>query len=89
MNDNCRFCNFDSSKIFNTILEETDNFLVIPALGSLVDGYVLIITKEHLYNMNQLDNELKVEYFNLVNKYRKLFMKIYGKYPIVFEMVHQ
>ena len=83
--DRCIFCNLDKTKIYNTILEETDNFIVVPTLGSLVDGYVLIVTKNHLYNMNELCKKEKEEYFSLIDKYRNLFNKIYGKYPIVFE----
>jgi len=81
----CRFCDIDKTKIYNTILEETNNFLVIPDLGSLVDGYVLVVSKKHLYNMNQLSNDIKKEYFGLIKKYRNIFFKIYGKYPIIFE----
>lgn len=83
--DRCTFCYLDKTKIYNTILEETDNFIVVPTLGSLVDGYILIVSKKHLYNMNELSKKEKQEYFNLIDKYRNLFNKIYKKYPIVFE----
>lgn len=41
----CIFCDLDKSKLENTILEETENFIVVPALGSLTQGYVLIVAK--------------------------------------------
>ena len=82
---NCIFCNLDVGKTANTILEETKNFIVIPSVGSLTDGYILIVAKKHLYNMFELSNEVKEEYFNLVEKYRCMFKQIYKKYPIVFE----
>ena len=85
MNNNCNFCNLDNTKIYNTKIEETKNFYVLPALGSLVDGYILIITKKHYYNMLELNKDLKKEYLNLIQKYSNIFYKIYGKYPIVFE----
>lgn len=85
MDKKCNFCNLDTSKIYNTLLEETNNFFVIPTLGSLTEGYVLIVSKTHLYNMAELCDNTKEEYFNLIEKYRTLFKQIYNKYPIVFE----
>ena len=82
---NCIFCNLDVGKLANTILEETKNFTVIPTVGSLTDGYILIVAKKHFYNMFELSNEVKEEYFNLIEKYRCMFKQIYKKYPIVFE----
>lgn len=66
---NCIFCDLDVGKLANTILEETKNFIVIPAVGSLTDGYILIVAKKHFHNMFELSNEVKEEYFNLVEKY--------------------
>lgn len=83
--EKCIFCNIDTTKIYNTILDETDNFIVVPTLGSLVDGYILIVSKRHILNMGELSNKEKEEYIDLINKYRELFNKIYGSYPIVFE----
>lgn len=81
----CIFCDIDQSKIENTIIEETDYFYILPTLGSLVDGYVLIVTKRHINSMSELnDNELE-EYKTIITKYQKLFNKVYNKTPIVFE----
>ena len=81
----CNFCCIDKSKIYNTLIEETNNFIVIPSLGSLVDGYILIVAKKHFYNMFELDNNLLLEYYGLIDKYRNIFKNIYKKFPIVFE----
>lgn len=81
----CIFCNIDKDKIYNKVLGETDNFIVLPSLGSLVEGYILIVSKHHLYNMGELADSEKDEYMELLNKYRYIFNKIYGKYPIIFE----
>ena len=81
----CIFCDIDQSKIENTIIEKTKYFYILPTLGSLVDGYVLIVTKRHINSMSELnDNELE-EYKTIIAKYQKLFNKIYNKTPIVFE----
>lgn len=81
----CIFCTLDKSKRENTILEETTYFYVIPAVGSLVVGYILILCKRHIYSMAELNNKEQKEYENLIEKYRNIFKNIYKKYPIVFE----
>lgn len=81
----CIFCTLDKSKRENTILEETTYFYVIPTVGSLVVGYVLILCKRHIYSMAELNNKEQKEYENLIEKYRNIFKNIYKKYPIVFE----
>lgn len=81
----CNFCKFDKKRIENTIIEETENFYVMPTLGSLVDGYVLIVSKKHINSMNELTGKEKEEYFNLLSKYYNRFAEVYGKNPIVFE----
>ncbi len=82
---NCVFCNLDFNKIENTIIYETENFIVIPSVGSLIDGYVLIVTKKHINSLSELTDEQKDEYEKLVEKTSKLFQKVYGTVPIVFE----
>lgn len=81
----CVFCNFDSESIENTIIDETDNFYVLPAVGSLVDGYLLIVTKRHVNSMADLTDSESYEYIELIDKYRKRFKSIYKRYPIIFE----
>ena len=81
----CIFCTLDKSKRENTILEETTYFYVIPTVGSLVVGYVLILCKRHIYSMAELNNKEQKEYEDLIEKYRKIFKSIYKKYPIDFE----
>lgn len=81
----CIFCTLDKSKRENTILEETTYFYVIPDVGSLVVGYVLILCKRHIYSMAELNNKEQKEYEDLIEKYRNIFKSIYKKYPIVFE----
>ena len=81
----CIFCTLDKSKRENTILEETTYFYVIPTVGSLVVGYVLILCKRHIYSMAELNNKEQKEYEDLIEKYRNIFKSIYKKYPIVFE----
>ena len=85
MISNCTFCNIDITKIENTIIEETKYFYVTPSIGSIVNGYLLIISKRHINSMSELNKEELQEYEQLIEKYRRLFKSIYQKYPIIFE----
>ena len=82
---NCPFCNMDMTKLENTIIEETKFFYVTPSLGSMVDGYILIISKRHVSSMLELNKEEIEEYKILIRKYRKIFKDIYKINPIIFE----
>ena len=83
--NNCTFCKLDKSKYYNKIIEQTEYFFVIPALGALVEGYVMIVSKEHVNSLIELDDMVIDEYNELINKYRNKFKEFYGKYPIIFE----
>ena len=81
----CPFCKFDENDISNTIIEETENFTILPSKGSLCEGYLLIIPKQHIFSINELLDSQKIDLLNLIKKYRQIFYKTYNKYPIVFE----
>ena len=82
---NCIFCNLEKNKIENTILDETNHFYILPTVGSLVDGYILVVSKRHINSMSELTKNEMDEYNFIIEKYRNIFRDIYGKYPIVFE----
>lgn len=81
----CVFCDIDFSKIENTIIYEGEYFYVLPSVGALVDGYVLIVSKRHVESSICLNQIELNEYKYLINKFQNIFKKIYGKMPIVFE----
>ncbi len=94
----CKFCNIfkndilhkkesflKKTPIYNTILCETLSFFVIPDLGSIIEGYLLIITKEHLYSMAELKQEQLQELHTLINLLSEMATEIYGIMPIIFE----
>ena len=76
---------FFENKIENTILDETNYFYILPTVGSLVDGYILVVSKRHINSMSELTKNEMDEYNFIIEKYRNIFRDIYGKYPIVFE----
>lgn len=84
-NIDCPFCEMDTSKLANTILNETKYFYITPSLGALVEGYILIISKRHINSMAELNAKEMNEYKKIIIKYRKIFNEIYNKYPIIFE----
>ncbi|MBE5755094.1 MAG: HIT domain-containing protein [Clostridiales bacterium] len=82
---NCPFCELDDKDISNTIIEATESFLILPTKGSLCDGYLLVIPKQHLNSMNELSHEQKQELIFVLKKHREKFYEVYGKYPFFFE----
>lgn len=82
---NCVFCNIDKSRTENTIIEESENFMVLPTIGALVDGYLMIVSKKHINSMSKLKENERIEYEFLIEKYRNKFKNIYNKFPIIFE----
>jgi ATP adenylyltransferase len=95
---NCVFC--DSTKtcfgntpefkklveneIPNRIVYETENFVVVPSVGQIVEGYLLIMPKKHFMSIANLDEELFEELEGVFNKTETILEKEYSK-PIFFE----
>lgn len=57
-------------KSFDRTLIESENFIVIPTLGSLVPGWVLIIPKFHLQKFSEFPEELGGEFTDLTTAVR-------------------
>lgn len=92
----CRFCeisnnyifkdqNSNSRSIYNTILCETSNFFVVPALGALVPGYIMIISKKHIFSMAYLSKKEMIELDDLVRRLKKFLFSKIEITPILFE----
>jgi ATP adenylyltransferase len=89
---NCSFCDeFKSRELIlnednlgNRILYETKNFLVIPSLGSFVEGYLLIASKEHYLSMASLPKHLYQELEDVQNRVKEVLTKHYSL-PLFFE----
>lgn len=75
---------FHNKEIHNTVLFESDNFLVIPSIGSIVEGWLLIIPKEQYISMGALNNIVFAELEQLIEKIGEMVFKRYGNY-VVFE----
>ena len=81
----CKFCNLDyHNDIINTVILESNNFKVIPALGQFVEGYLLILSKSHFYSIGGIPNSLADELIAIKNEVDSLLKLHYSK-PIFFE----
>lgn len=68
----------------NRILFESDNFVVFPSLGQIVEGYLLIASKKHYIGMGQIPKELYTELDSVCQKVRQVLLDTYGT-PLFFE----
>jgi len=89
---NCRYC-FGLLKRRATDLEhepwdivlyESDNFVIVPTLGSLIEGWVLIVSKCHYVCMGDLPTSVWGELEEVVELASSLIERAYGP-PTVFE----
>jgi diadenosine tetraphosphate (Ap4A) HIT family hydrolase len=90
MESDCPFCLEMQDYTHNPlrqkrIIFETEHFVVFPTLGCLVVNYLLIVPKIHYTSVCYIDSGIRNEFIELVDKFRCLFQKEYGFWPIVFE----
>ncbi len=96
---NCEFClEFSGSqaheitffhKIFpqepDRILFETNNFVAFPGLGQIVEGYLLIITKNHYTSMGDLHERLYPELSWIIERTSEILKSEYKLDVMQFE----
>jgi ATP adenylyltransferase len=70
---------------WNRPLIETTNFVVIPSLGALIEGWVLVVPKEHHISMGALPEQLRAEADELELRTRTLLSDRYGSPIVAFE----
>ena len=80
--ENCRLCQKYKSE--GSIIFENNNFWIAPALGQIVEGYLLISTKKCYIGLSELPKSLLDELEILQKKVRKILLKYYTE-PIFFE----
>jgi diadenosine tetraphosphate (Ap4A) HIT family hydrolase len=82
----CRFCNGD--KIQKEVLFETENFFIVPALGSFIPYYLLIISKKHTGSLSQIfaeDHSTVAEFTLIRQKIDNFINETYKKPSFCFE----
>lgn len=88
--EGCAFCNdlhrgeSAQESIANRILHETENFLVFPSLGQIVEGYLLIASKAHYISIGAMPSGLYDEFDGMKEKVKKVLTENYSV-PLFFE----
>jgi ATP adenylyltransferase len=71
---NCFFCDPDRSRI----LYESEHFYVILGLGPIVEGYVLLVAKQHVRSMFDLPGEMRQAYEIEKKRLKQVVVQAYG-----------
>ena len=82
--DGCRLCGIVSQAMAerdatDTLLRETQHFEWVPGLGAFVEGYSLLVSKEHVLNTGALPLEQIDELAVFAHEVRALLQNVYGK----------
>lgn len=72
----------DFSRVENHIFCETKNFIVIPSVGSLIEGWLLVVSKSSYENSLQFTGDLLNEYRELTSVVCKKVEETYGTWTI-------
>ncbi|HII14722.1 MAG TPA: HIT family protein [Nanoarchaeota archaeon] len=78
----CVFC--EKKGIENGLIAETKNFMVFPSIGQIVEGYTLIVPKDHIKCFGAMPKDLLGEYTELKQKVDAATTAVYQK-PMYFE----
>lgn len=77
----CPFCNYHPR---NEIIWESENFFLVPSVGQITEGYLLLCTKKHYLGMADIPSEQFIELEAALLKIQTLAAGIYGP-SIVWE----
>ena len=71
--------------IENRIIFRTENWVVMPTIGSLVSGYLLLVSKDHYISVGSCPTQMFFELTCLIKSLRQVLFNIYKTPVIVFE----
>ncbi len=72
--DDCFFCSPDRSRV----LYESEHFYAILGLGPIVEGYVLLVAKQHVRSMFDLPLEMRQAYESEKKRLKHIVTQAYG-----------
>ena len=75
---------FEKEGLNSRIVATTHKFVIMPMVGPLVPGYLLIVPKDHYLSISQLPKEQIEELKIVKEELKKAFEKHYGK-PVFYE----
>lgn len=73
------------NEVFNKPLMVTDDFIVVPTIGSFVPGYLLVIPREHIYSLGELGETRLVHLEEFLDRYVSALEFEFGPRYLVFE----
>lgn len=74
-----KFRKYHQKEFYNEILFESENFVVIPSLGSLIEGWLLIVPKTEYLSLQCIKSDSLIsELEELSNAVAKIMIKEYG-----------
>jgi diadenosine tetraphosphate (Ap4A) HIT family hydrolase len=71
----CRFCNPPER---DRIIYESDNFYIMLSLGPIVEGYCLLVSKQHISCCGGIPSQLRKEFESLYSRLKAILIKTYG-----------
>jgi ATP adenylyltransferase len=74
----CQLCARNTHDIWNVPLLETPNFVVLPSLGALIEGWLLIVPKQHFVSFGAIPDSLVAELLQLKEATSALLIRAYG-----------
>ena len=84
---NCVFCKLLAGKPIHEqkSLYESQNFLVVPGSGSFIDGYLMILPKEHVMSCAELSKEMLKEMNDVISDVKFILKSVYGNEVLIWE----
>jgi diadenosine tetraphosphate (Ap4A) HIT family hydrolase len=67
------------------LLAETENFVLIPGVGSLMPGYLLAVPRRHVLSFGHLPEHLGPELDGLLGRAESWIDRTYGRGTVMFE----
>jgi diadenosine tetraphosphate (Ap4A) HIT family hydrolase len=75
--ENCRLCKAEYTYLY--LLEETQNFLVITDPYPILEGHIIIVSKDHISCVGDYSPQLLDEFIPLYDRVRGFVREEYGK----------
>ena len=81
----CKIPNSGSHMLKDAKLYWDSDFYIVPALGCIVPGYVMLVSKRHANSMRSFGKDTRDNIKKAIEKLSDLYMRKYGFYPVIFE----
>lgn len=71
-------------KPVDCIIYESPSFYVVPELGAMKQGFLMIVPKEHILSVAQFPEELMPEYFEVCKDVEEILLKAFNGKSVAF-----